>query len=46
MQAGLASKRLSFRKVFAAASKRILFVTIFIAALENLDGINEPKMAA
>jgi transposase-like protein/IS1 family transposase len=46
MQAGLASKRLSFREVFAAAPKRIIFMIISITALENLDGINEQKMAA
>jgi hypothetical protein len=46
MQARLPSKRLSFREVFMAAPKRIVFVIMFIAALEIINGISEQKMAA
>jgi len=46
MQAGLVSKRLSFRKVFVAVPERILFVIVFIDVAVALSGINERKMAA
>ena len=46
MQAGLVSKRLSFRDVFVAVPERILFVIVFIGVTVELDGIIERKMAA
>jgi hypothetical protein len=45
-QAGLISKRLSFRDVFAAVSGRILFVIVFIGLVEDLGGAGEHKMSA
>jgi hypothetical protein len=45
MQAGLISKRLSFREVFVAASERILFVIVFIGLVEGLSEAGEHKMA-
>jgi transposase-like protein/IS1 family transposase len=46
MQAGLASKRFSFREVFTAVPERILFVIILIAMAEDLSEADEHKMAA
>jgi transposase-like protein/IS1 family transposase len=46
MQAGLISKRLSFREVFVAAPESILFVIVFIDVTVKLGGISERKMAA
>jgi hypothetical protein len=46
MQAGLATKRLSFREVFMAVLERILFVIIFIYAKVDLGRVREQKMAA
>jgi IS1 family transposase len=40
-RAGLASKRLSSSEVFVAAPSRIIFVIMFIAALEIINGISE-----
>jgi hypothetical protein len=46
MQAGLVSKRLSFREVFMAEQKGILFVIIFIYVKVDLSRVGEQKMAA
>jgi len=46
MQAGLVSKRLSFREVFMADQRRILFVIIFIYVKAALSRVREQKMAA
>ncbi len=46
MQAGLVSKRLSFREVFMADQRRIPFVIIFIYVKAVLSGVREQKMAA
>jgi transposase-like protein/IS1 family transposase len=46
MQAGLLSKRLSFREVFVAVPERILFVIVFIEVAIGLHGVREQKMAA
>ena len=46
MQAGLVSKRLSFREVFMADQRRILFVIIFIYVKAVLSRVREQKMAA
>jgi transposase-like protein/IS1 family transposase len=46
MQAGLVSKRLSFREVFVAVPERIRFMIIFINVSIELSGISERKMAA
>ena len=46
MQAGLLSKRLSFREVFVAVPERILFVIVFIDVTVDLSGVSEKKMAA
>ncbi len=46
MQAGLVSKRLSFRKVFMADQRRIPFVIIFIYVKAVLSRVREQKMAA
>ncbi len=46
MQAGLLSKRLSFREVFVADQRRIPFVIIFIYVKAVLSRVREQKMAA
>jgi transposase-like protein len=46
MQAGLVSKRLSFREVFLTAPEKILFLIVFISMAEDLGRANEDKMAA
>jgi hypothetical protein len=46
MQAGLVSKRLSFREVFMTDQQRILFVIIFIYIKAALSRVREQKMAA
>jgi IS1 family transposase len=46
MQAGLVSKRLSFRDVFMAMPERILFVLVFIGITEDLGGVSEQRIAA
>ena len=46
MQAGLVSKRLSFREVFVAVPERILFVIIFINITAESHGVREPGMTA
>ena len=46
MQAGLVSKRLSFRDIFVAVTEKILFVVVFIYATVDLHGIRHQKMAA
>ena len=46
MQAGLVSKRLSFREVFVAKAGRILFVVVFIDLTVDLSSVKEHKMAA
>jgi IS1 family transposase len=46
MQAGLVSKRLSFREVFAAETGRILFVIVFGSVTFDAGKIREQKLAA
>jgi transposase-like protein/IS1 family transposase len=46
MQAGLASKRISFREIFAALCEKILFAIVFIDATEDLGKGDEHEMAA
>jgi transposase-like protein/IS1 family transposase len=46
MQAGLVSKRQSFREIFEAKSKRILFLIMFINKKADFGGISEQKIAA
>ena len=46
MQAGLVTKRLSFREVFVAEPRRILFVIVFIDVTVDLSGVREQKKAA
>jgi hypothetical protein len=46
MQAGLVSRRLSFREVFVAEPRRILFVVVFIDVAIDLNIVREQKMAA
>jgi hypothetical protein len=46
MQAGLASKRLSFRDIFVAVTEKILFVIVFIDVTVDLSRVREQKMAA
>jgi hypothetical protein len=46
MQAGLLSKRLSFREVFVAVPERILFVIVFIDVTVESHGVREQRMAA
>jgi phage-related holin len=46
MQAGLATKRLSFREVFMAVPERILFVIIIIYVTVDLDRVREQRLAA
>ena len=46
MQAGLVSKRFSFREVFVAVPERILFVIVFIDVTVELSRISEREMAA
>jgi hypothetical protein len=46
MQAGLVSKRLSFREVFEAMPERILCVIVFIDVTVDLSSAKEQKMAA
>ena len=46
MQAGLVSKRLSFRDIFVAVTEKILFVIVFIDVTVDLHGVREQKMAA
>jgi IS1 family transposase len=46
MQAGLVSKRLSFREVFAAEPKRILFVVVFIDVTSVAGRVREQRRAA
>ena len=46
MQAGLASKRLSFREVFMAEQEGILFVIVSIDVTIGLNRVREQKMAA
>ncbi len=46
MQAGLVSKRLSFREVFVAVPERILFVIVFIDVTVESHRVREQKMAA
>jgi len=46
MQAGLATKRLSFREVFGAVLGRILFVIVFIYETVDLSSVKEQTMAA
>jgi hypothetical protein len=46
MQAGLVSKRLSFREVFVAEPGRILFVIVFINVRFDVGGVCEQRLAA
>jgi hypothetical protein len=46
MQAGLVSRRLSFREVFIAVPQRILFVIIVIYVTVDLNRIKEQRLAA
>jgi hypothetical protein len=46
MQAGLVSKRLSFREVFVAVPERILFVIVFINITAESHGVREQGMTA
>jgi len=46
MQAGLVSKRLSFREVFEAVTERILFVIVFINITVESPGVREQAMTA
>jgi len=46
MQAGLASKRLSFREVFAAEPRSILFVVVFIDITLDASRVREQRLAA
>ena len=46
MQAGLVSKRLSFREVFEAVTERILFVIVFINITVESHGVREQAMTA
>jgi hypothetical protein len=46
MQAGLLSKRLSFREVFAAVPRRILFVVVFIDVALDAGRVREQRLAA
>jgi hypothetical protein len=46
MQAGLLSKRLSFREVIVAVPERILFVIVFIDVTVESHGVREQRMAA
>jgi IS1 family transposase len=46
MQAGLVSKRLSFREVFVAVPEKILFAIVFIEVTVDLHGVREQKMVA
>ncbi len=49
MQAGLLSKRLSFREVFVAVPERILFVIVFIVVTDvtvESHGVREQRIAA
>jgi hypothetical protein len=45
IQAGLATKRLSFREVFMAVPERILFVIVFIYVTVDLRRVRQQKMA-
>jgi len=45
MQAGLASKRISFREVFMAEQEGILFVIVSIDVTIGLNRVREQKMA-
>jgi hypothetical protein len=46
MQAGLVSRRLSFREIFVAEARRILFVIIIINVTVDLNRIKEQRLAA
>ena len=46
MQAGLVSRRLSFREVFMAVPQRILFVIIVIYVTVDLNRVKEQRLAA
>jgi IS1 family transposase len=46
MQAGLVTKRLSFREVFVAVPERILFVIVFIDVTLDAGRVKEQKLAA
>jgi hypothetical protein len=46
MQAGLVSKRLSFREVFVAEPGRILFVVVFIDVTLDAGRVREQRLAA
>jgi len=46
MQAGLVAKRLSFREVFAAEPRSILFVVVFIDITLDASRVREQRLAA
>ena len=46
MQAGLVSRRLSFREIFVAEARRILFVIIIIYVTVDLNRVKEQRLAA
>ena len=46
IQAGLVSKRLSFRDIFVAVTEIILFVVVFIYVTVGLHGIRQQKITA
>jgi hypothetical protein len=46
MQAGLVSRRLSFREIFMAVPERILFVIIIIYVTVDLNRVREQRLAA
>ncbi len=46
MQAGLLSKRLSFRELFVAVPERILFVIVSIDVTVESHGVREQRIAA
>ena len=46
MQAGLATKRLSFREVFMAVPEGILFVVVFMGLTLDADRVRKQRLAA
>jgi hypothetical protein len=46
MQAGLATKRLSFRDIFVAVTEKILFVIVFIGLTLDADRVRKQRLAA
>jgi len=46
MQAGLVTKRLSFREVFVAVPERILFVVVFVDLTAESSRVSKQRLAA